>query len=311
MSKNFKTGIWKVRVLAWDDLAIGDPGGENIERQRYEDLRVIIEDEGGQFEYVTDPNEFFESVRKSFYNFVVIDCFDNSDKVGVEYASRVNEIARQSDVYTGFDLPIVLLSKEIDRLTYAEIQGANATPLEKVEAPVIAARLKQLFLPVGRWTRSKKLFVIRRQNEESFTGLPLQESLMEQIREAAADEDFSVHEIKVGPATETLRQVVEGVLRSEKVIALLTRDELLEFEDMGKKKSGDKGKRVYVARPNIYLEVGMILLQPFLQKKSLVCLQEDVFFPSDLGGREPLRFKDKLKDSHLVQIAKFLRSPPY
>jgi predicted nucleotide-binding protein len=95
--------------------------------------------------------------------------------------------------------------------------------------------------------------------------------------------------IKIGADLnrELLTKVNDGILEAAKIIALLTPDEEI--------RAGGSGV-THMARPNVYLELGLVGAQRSTLRKAIILLDERVAFPSDFGGKEPLRFRNTVAE---------------
>ena len=289
-----------MKGIIWDDLSegVGDAQEEMRERARYDKLKESLIKDDVELEIYTDSDHFFEVIEQGGYDFVMVDCYKGGDAVGPKYAEHVKTLVSDPvGKVRDPDMPIFLLSRVIDSIKLEDIVSLNCIPVEKGDATLVAHRIRKHLYPLGRWTKPRTVFLIRRCTETTNSSEFSITDMIGRFYSFAKECGFTVTEIETGAMADgnLLEQVADGILRAKRIVALLTRDEKIEDSDN------------YLCRPNVYLETGMLLTQPFMQRKSLICIQENVEFPSDIAGKTRLEFDDSI-GSLEQDIKRFLQS---
>lgn len=284
-----------MKAILWDDFARGsDPLKRAEEDKNFKELKQQLHPQVTLCAFENE-NEFLTVAKKGGYDFAVVDCFLKDKPIGFDI---VKEIRKYSKSLGDPELPVFLLSNQIDEVPHQIVSDLEVTPIKKGSPPSVAFCIEQRLKPLGRWTTPGTLFLIHRQRMTTHTNQPYPSELITDIRRCASESDFSVLEVDRGLNNrEIIHSIQEKMLSAEKVIAILTRDELF---------SGKTDN--FMCLPNIYLEVGMLLPEPYMQRKTFIALQNGVEFPTNLGGRPPHPINDRLSTEDKQAITRFLSS---
>lgn len=283
-----------MKALVWDDLVDG------ADIHYFERLASTFEERGVQMEIVQDWEEFEARFTKSDYAFVLVDCFDErGNLVGPERAKKIREIvsscaARRLDP----DFPIFLISSDIGKVPLRDWDQIAAVPLHKQNPINEAGRIIKHLDLRGRWTHSRKVFVIRQQS-----GTPMSPTLASDFRRLNGliqACDLSPIPVQIGDSVDhvAIRQISAGIRAAEKIVVVLSKDD--SFDD----------SIVRVARPNVYVELGYLILafDGMFIEKALFCVQRGVKMPFEMNEIKPLVFIDSL-DELTEDIETFLAAP--
>lgn len=286
------------KAIAWDDLEISN------DRDRYEQLtQLLAQDENIKLTVTDDLEHFYSEVATGGYLFCMVDCFDRGELVGPEIGQTVRDMAGDAaGSWYDPDFPIFLYSNEIDSVPVKDWDRLKAVPLEKETARLTAFKIRRHLYPKGRWFKEGSLFLIHREASVSESGRQINGDTIVLIDEWCAAEGFEIDFIDQGDnfGREALEQLNDRILRSEKILAIITQDEAI------------KNSEAFHARPNIYMELGMLGAShnAYVLRKTLVCLQRGVIFPTNYGGHIPAPFGNSIVDVK-EKLTSFLKSRPY
>ena len=286
------------KAIAWDDLEIAN------DRDRYEQLTQLLgQDENVKLIVTDDLEKFYNEVATGGYLFCMIDCFDKGELVGPEIGQTVRDMSGDpAGNWYDPDFPIFLYSNEIDSVPVKDWDRLKAVPLEKETPRLTAFKIRRHLYPKGRWFTEGSLFLIHREASISESGQKINGDAIALVDAWCSAVGFKIDFIEQGDnfGREALAQLNDRILRSEKILAIVTQDEAI------------KNSGAFHARPNIYMELGMLGAShnAYVLRKTLVCLQEGVIFPSNYGGHIPASFGSSIGDVK-EKLKGFLNNRPY
>jgi hypothetical protein len=290
-----------MRGLLWDDLDEGDLG--TLTEKLIREWEKQFAQAGVVLTHCKDYNDFLARFLAEKYDFVMIDFLDRSgEEAGLGYAREVRDIARRGAEgrLPDPDFPIFLVSREIDGTKVTELARVGAIPISKHSAPsLVVHTVSSTLHPLGRWVSRNTAFLIARVARQSEAGKAHADDNLQVLRSIVERAGLVPEGLAPGAGlgSDTLSSIQSGILSARKIIALLTPDEEIVAARAGV---------MHVARPNVYLELGLVGAQPSTLRKTLLVCAENVLFPSDFGGRLPQHFHTSVREVEDV-IYQFLR----
>jgi DNA-binding NarL/FixJ family response regulator len=275
----------EMRGLLWDDLDSGTeiaPVTEKLIRQWEEEFSKL----GVVLVHCKDPNDFFGRFLSEKFDFVMIDLFDGLGRgVGLDYARRIrDEVQRGNPEDPDPDFPVFVVSRDIDEAKITELDRINVTAISKSLQPALVVHtVRSTLHPMGRWIANNSVFIIARDALRNEAGTVHADSNLADLCSMVKRADLNPVRIAIGDnlGIDALAQIKSSILTARKVIALLTADEPI---------NSAHGAITHVARPNVYLELGLVGAQQSTLRKTLLLHAANVLFPSDFGGRPPRKF---------------------
>lgn len=277
--------------LGWDDLSQGTDGYAD-ERAFYQKLQDIFREKYDiSYNWVLDPDEFYTRASTERTDFLTIDLMANGKTVGKDLA--INLRAHMAQQRGDPHFPILLLSSTPEAFTVDEAIRHNVAliPKQLSYASITAQQIAFRLLESGRFGRSKEVLILARHAKQSIGQHPLQSAVLEELRQIVEYAGCAVREVKPEELRQQGRNIVleleERILEAGKVIVLLTKDEKLHTAD---------GAEMYLSRPNIYFELGMLMGVRGGNRKLIILRERGAYVPSDAAWATPIEFAGDLAD---------------
>jgi hypothetical protein len=290
-----------MKGIVWDDL---DPGNLGLEtEQLYRELEAEFARSNAALTVCKDPKEFFAKCLAERFDFAMIDLYNAAGRiVGLDYAEKLRDAARDPNgTIADPSFPIFLISREIDAASASQIARLTLVPISKESPPsLIVHAVRSNLWPQGRWIKGNNVFIIAREARKSITGTVHADGNLEALKGIAKRAGLEPVGFELGSdlGTDSLDKINRGILAARKIVALLTPDERVS--------ATRSGGVTHLARPNVYLELGMVGAQASVLRKTLLLCGRNVLFPSDFGGRSPLGFDVSIGEIE-EEVYRFLR----
>lgn len=281
-----------MKGLGWDDMSRGaSPSTMVDEIKFYGQLTEVFQrDHAISYHVVEELEEFFQEAMSGEYDFVTIDLmiFKTRRPAGVE-AARTLRARMIQNRDPGF--PIFLLSSTPEELRVDDAYNNNITPVAKNldSAALVAQQITYRLKETGRFGRADDILIFARHSAVSLGGDALDKRQLEQLRAIVEEARLVPSEIAAGKfSLDILDELRRRIQEAGRIIVLLTCDELV---------ARDARLPSYVARPNVYVELGLVLGVPGGNRKLVLIQEKGAYLPSDVGSHQPLVYEGELSSA--------------
>jgi len=291
-----------VKGLGWDDMSRGSP--ETISELRfYEQLTEALQGYGISYRVTERLDEFYQDTLTGDFDFVTVDLMEQKTlkPVGADAARTVR--ARMALERRDPDFPVFLLSSTPEFFRVEDAYNNNITPVAKsLDAAILVAqqitfRLKES----GRFGRVGQVLIFARHAKESLSGQRSDNHALPQLRKIIKEAGGEVKEVSAENfSLDILDELRRQIQEAGRVIVLLTRDEAI---------AAAASSTSHLARPNVYLELGMVLGVRGANRKLILLKEEGAYLTSGVGSHQPIPYEGDL-NSIRKQLTKALQRHP-
>lgn len=281
----------RMRGIVWDDYDVDADDLRSDTERIYDRLKKEFLKQDVDLEVFEDWEEFCSEIIRRGVDFAMIDLLKGREKVGINYARTVRDLIAEGSEGPDPEFPIFIISRNIEQSDVLGLDNNRLVPVSKHSpSALIVSTVRRHMYRRGRWVRPKSVFVIARQSPAKLDGSPSPANtdlilLEDKIRELG----YQPNTIRIadGVRHDLLTLVNDGILSAGRIIVLITPDE------QALTRQGDPR---FMARPNIYVELGMVAAQASTLRKTTIVMNRSVEFPSDYGGRVLLKFSSSIKE---------------
>ena len=255
------------------------------EMKFYEGLKKSLRTEGISYEYTSEYDEFFSRATSGEFDFATVDLMVNvsaggTKSVGKDLAARLsNQRKKMKDP----DFPVFILSSTPESfgiddallMDVALIKKDNEAP--SFTASVMIDRLRA----AGRFVRYDEVLILGRHAAEDLAGRKHNIDHMDDLSRIVRESKYVPKQVLAQNIDHNILDDLRSrISESRKVVVLVSADERIDGAD-----------EVSLARPNVYLELGLALGMPGTARKLIVIKQESAFLPTNIGSYTPIPFK--------------------